>query len=93
MTELKRDPFQIAGPGAGSATSPRLAVVGRGRMGGSLARAAAAAGLEVALAGRDGIPEACSGASAVILCVPDTAIAGVCEELARLDPLPGSWGT
>ena len=80
-----------AGTGTGFPPLPLsaapLAVVGRGRAGGSLARAAELAGIEVRLAGRDEVAEACRGAGAVLLCVPDEAIASVCELIAS-DPPP-----
>jgi predicted short-subunit dehydrogenase-like oxidoreductase (DUF2520 family) len=81
MRELERDSL----PSPLSAAP--LAVVGRGRAGGSLARAAELAGIEVRLAGRDEVAEACRGAGAVLLCVPDEAIASVCELIAS-DPPP-----
>jgi predicted short-subunit dehydrogenase-like oxidoreductase (DUF2520 family) len=81
MRELERDSL----PSPLSAAP--LAVVGRGRAGGSLARAAELAGIEVRLAGRDEVAAACRGAGAVLLCVPDDAIASVCEQLA-VDPPP-----
>jgi predicted short-subunit dehydrogenase-like oxidoreductase (DUF2520 family) len=56
-------------------------VVGRGRVGGSLAAAAQAAGIEVRTAGRDEIAAACEGAGAVLLCVPDAAIAATAGEI------------
>jgi predicted short-subunit dehydrogenase-like oxidoreductase (DUF2520 family) len=81
MRELERDSL----PSPLSAAP--LAVVGRGRAGGSLARAAELAGIEVRVAGRDEVAEACRGAGAVLLCVPDEAIASVCELIAS-DPPP-----
>lgn len=81
MRELERDSL----PSPLSAAP--LAIVGRGRAGGSLARAAELAGIEVRIAGRDEVAEACRGAGAVLLCVPDDAIASVCEQVA-LDPPP-----
>jgi predicted short-subunit dehydrogenase-like oxidoreductase (DUF2520 family) len=75
MRELERDDL----PSPLSATP--LIVVGRGRVGGSLARAAEAAGIEVRVAGRDEIVAACKGAGAVLLCVPDAAIAAVAAEV------------
>jgi predicted short-subunit dehydrogenase-like oxidoreductase (DUF2520 family) len=74
MRELERD----------SLTTPLnvapLVVVGRGRVGGSLARAAELAGLEVRLVSGD---ETIAGTGAVLLCVPDDAIAEVCGRVAR----------
>lgn len=57
-----------------------LAIVGDGRAGGSLARAARAAGIDVRVARRGGVAEACDGAGAALLCVGDDEIAGACEE-------------
>jgi predicted short-subunit dehydrogenase-like oxidoreductase (DUF2520 family) len=95
MRELERDslpsPLSALSEGAPrqsrGATRLKLAVVGRGRAGGSLARAAELAGIEVRVAGRDEVAEACRGAGAVLLCVPDEAIASVCELIAS-DPPP-----
>jgi predicted short-subunit dehydrogenase-like oxidoreductase (DUF2520 family) len=56
-----------------------LVVVGLGRVGRSLAKAAGLAGLAVRGAGRD---EPVDGAAAVLLCVPDDAIAEVCSRIA-----------
>ena len=58
-----------------------LLIVGRGRVGGSLTRAAGAAGLDVHLCSADEADPA--EARAMLLCVPDEAIAAVC---ARLGP-------
>src|SRR5436190_3058127 len=77
MRELERDSL----PSPLSAAP--LVVVGRGRVGGSLARAAEVAGIEVRLAGRD---EPTDGAGAVLICVPDDAIAEVCERIAASAP-------
>jgi predicted short-subunit dehydrogenase-like oxidoreductase (DUF2520 family) len=80
MRELERDPLPSplsAGP---------LVVVGRGRVGGSLSSAAELAGIDVRTAGRD---ERVEGASAVLLCVPDDAIAETCGRIAPLPPLVG----
>jgi predicted short-subunit dehydrogenase-like oxidoreductase (DUF2520 family) len=55
--------------------SPALAIVGAGRVGHAIAGAAAAAGLRVAIADRESLAEACEEAEAVLLCVPDAAIA------------------
>ncbi len=80
MRELERDAL----PSPVNAAS--LAVVGRGRAGRSLARAAELAGVEVRLAGRDDLLDACRGAGAVLLCVPDDAIATACAEIAAVAP-------
>jgi predicted short-subunit dehydrogenase-like oxidoreductase (DUF2520 family) len=80
MRELERDDI----PSPLSAT--KLVVVGRGRVGGSIAKAAELAGLEVRLTSRD---DEIGEAGAVLLCVPDNAIAEACERLAGHAPLIG----
>ena len=75
MRELERDDL----PSPLSATP--LTVVGRGRVGRSLAAAAERAGIEVRLVARDDL-EAIPRRAAVLLCVPDEAIAAVAQELA-----------
>jgi predicted short-subunit dehydrogenase-like oxidoreductase (DUF2520 family) len=72
MRELERETFPS--PLSDALGSAPLAIVGHGRVGGSLARAAKAAGIEVRLAGREDAAEACAGAGAALLCVPDAAI-------------------
>src|SRR4029450_7943383 len=69
MRELERDDF----PSPMSAA--RLVIIGRGRGGHSLARAANGAGIEARLAASDD-PGDCRRA-AVLLSVPDEAIAGL----------------
>ena len=80
MRELERDDL----PTPPSAT--KLVVVGRGRVGGSLAKAAELAGLIVRLANRD---EGIGDAGAVLLCVPDDAISETCERVIGSVPLVG----
>lgn len=58
-------------------TKPNLMIVGRGRVGGSLAAAAEAAG--IATAQED-------GGRAVLLCVPDDAIHDACDRLGERTP-------
>jgi predicted short-subunit dehydrogenase-like oxidoreductase (DUF2520 family) len=65
-----------------------LAIVGRGRVGRSLAAAAERARMDVRLASRDEL-DACRGAGAVLLCVPDSAISDAAAGVARLSPLIG----
>jgi predicted short-subunit dehydrogenase-like oxidoreductase (DUF2520 family) len=77
MRELERDSL----PSPLSATS--LVVVGRGRVGASIAKAAGLAGIDVRLSGRE---QAVDGAGAVLLCVPDDAIAEVCSRIASAAP-------
>ena len=63
-----------------------IAVVGNGRLGASVSRAAKDAGVDVALAGRDDALEACRGAEVALLCVPDAAIPEACESIAEAVP-------
>ena len=79
MRELERDDL----PSPLSATP--LTVVGRGRVGRSLAAAAERSGIEARLVARDDL-EAIPRRSAVLLCVPDDAIAAVAQELAPTQP-------
>jgi predicted short-subunit dehydrogenase-like oxidoreductase (DUF2520 family) len=76
MRELERDDF----PSPLSVSAAPPVIVGRGRVGRSLARAADAAGFRARLAAGDA-PGDCRGA-AVLLCVPDDAIAEVAERIA-----------
>ena len=61
---------------------PALVIIGAGRVGCALARAAAAAGIEARLAGRDDALAAAEEAEAALLCVPDAEIAQACEAIA-----------
>ena len=61
------------------ALAGRVAVVGAGRAGGSVASAARAAGMEVQVGSRELDP---AGASIVLLCVPDDVIREACEAAA-----------
>ncbi len=81
MRELERD---LPSPSATAqqAAIPALAVVGAGRVGSSLAAAAGNAGIGVRLAGRDDAIDACHDADAVLLCVPDGAIARAAVSIA-----------
>jgi predicted short-subunit dehydrogenase-like oxidoreductase (DUF2520 family) len=78
MRELERD--LVPPPDA------TIAIVGRGRVGSSLARVADRAGLDVILAGREDALEACARADVALLCVPDEAIAEACEALGDHTP-------
>jgi predicted short-subunit dehydrogenase-like oxidoreductase (DUF2520 family) len=65
-----------------------LAVVGNGRLGASVWRAAKEVGIDVALAGRDDALEACRGSEVALLCVPDAAIPDAAESIAAaMSPL------
>jgi predicted short-subunit dehydrogenase-like oxidoreductase (DUF2520 family) len=83
MRELERDPTDSFDPAALRAP---LAVVGAGRAGRSLARAALDAGLDVELAGRRDAVAAAEGARVALLCVPDAAIGQACETIAAAIP-------
>jgi predicted short-subunit dehydrogenase-like oxidoreductase (DUF2520 family) len=75
MRELERD--DLPSP----LSDATLVIVGRGRVGRSLARAAELAGIAVRTAGHDQVAEACRGSGAVLLCVPDASIAQVASEV------------
>jgi predicted short-subunit dehydrogenase-like oxidoreductase (DUF2520 family) len=68
------------------ASLPSLAILGSGRVGGSLAGAASAAGLEARLAGRDRVTDACRQSGAALLCVPDESIAKLAAEISAAVP-------
>jgi predicted short-subunit dehydrogenase-like oxidoreductase (DUF2520 family) len=78
MRELERDDL----PSPLSAAKPLL-IVGRGRVGRSLALAAEEAGIPVATAGRDEIAAASSPAGAVLLTVPDGAITTAAADVSE----------
>jgi len=63
-----------------------LTIVGPGRVGTSMARAAATAGSQTVLVGRGEIATACAEAEVVLLCVPDEAIATACEAAVAAAP-------
>jgi predicted short-subunit dehydrogenase-like oxidoreductase (DUF2520 family) len=73
MRELERDDIP-------SPLSTPLTVVGRGRVGSSLAAAAERAGVPVSLVSRDEVASIPTGV-AVLLCVPDDQIAATAERL------------
>jgi predicted short-subunit dehydrogenase-like oxidoreductase (DUF2520 family) len=66
--------------------TPPLALVGTGRVGRALQRAAADVGLDARLAGRDDVLETCSSAGAALLCVPDAAIEDACRTVCAAVP-------
>src|SRR5688572_20317386 len=85
MRELERDLPATALDATPSAPAlvARLIVVGPGRAGSSLAAAAESAGLGVRLLARDDeLPDLDADGTAVLLCVPDAAIAEACDHLA-----------
>jgi predicted short-subunit dehydrogenase-like oxidoreductase (DUF2520 family) len=77
MRELERDDLP-------SPLSAPLALIGRGRVGRSLARAAEAAGIEVTLSPGEGA--AGLAGAAVLLCVPDETIAETAARVADESP-------
>jgi predicted short-subunit dehydrogenase-like oxidoreductase (DUF2520 family) len=84
MRELERE--TLPSPLSDALRGAHLAIVGSGRAGGSLARAAEAAGIEARLAGRKEAAEACAGAGAALLCVPDAAIREAREAIGEAAP-------
>jgi predicted short-subunit dehydrogenase-like oxidoreductase (DUF2520 family) len=86
MRELERDPPDHAPLEAGGFELPALAVIGPGRAGSAIARAAERMGLRVELVGRDRALEACRNAEIALLCVPDSAIAEACATIAPAVP-------
>jgi predicted short-subunit dehydrogenase-like oxidoreductase (DUF2520 family) len=87
MRELERDlPTSSARKRVRDLALPPLVIVGAGRVGNSIHRAAAAAGLEVRLAGRDDALAACRASEAALLCVPDTEIATASAGIAEAAP-------
>jgi predicted short-subunit dehydrogenase-like oxidoreductase (DUF2520 family) len=87
MRELEREhPSHVSDQGA---PSP-ICVIGRGRVGGAVQRAASTAGLECRLVGHDELPQACAEARVALICVPDTAIEQVAATLAGAVP-PLRW--
>src|SRR5436190_13537866 len=64
-----------------------LAIVGTGRAGSSIARAARAAGIDVHRAGREDVLDACRRAEAALLCVPPLRFVGHVSGASGLDAL------
>jgi predicted short-subunit dehydrogenase-like oxidoreductase (DUF2520 family) len=62
---------------------PVLAIIGAGRVGRAIHRAARAEGIDSRLAGRNDAAEACKDAEVALLCVPDGAFEEACETIAR----------
>jgi predicted short-subunit dehydrogenase-like oxidoreductase (DUF2520 family) len=87
MRELERDlPSDADTSLSVREDMPSLAIVGAGRLGGALAKAAREEGLEVALAGRENALDACREAEAALICVPDGAIREVAAHIADAIP-------
>lgn len=82
MRELERNQPRN---GALEAPLPPIALIGNGRLGGAIA-AAAPAGLELTVAGRADLDQACRDAEAALLCVPDGQIPAACEAVAAHVP-------
>ncbi len=78
MRELERDHFD-ATPSSALPFEGRLAILGTGRAGGSIAGAARSAGLDVEADSRE---ISAAGAGAVLICVPDAAIRETCARVA-----------
>lgn len=87
MRELERHPTDTHAPSPGPRRPlPPIVVIGRGRVGGSLASAAAVAGLDVRQVGREDVDAGCAEAEIALICVPDGEIVAVAERIARHAP-------
>jgi predicted short-subunit dehydrogenase-like oxidoreductase (DUF2520 family) len=87
MRELERDlPTTAATLERGRDRLPAVTLIGPGRVGASLARAAAEAGLQARLAGREDALEAAGEAKVALLCVPDAQITPAAEAIAPAVP-------
>ena len=86
VRELERDLPEAPGATAGASPLPSLALIGRGRLGGAIARAAAAARIDLTRGGREDALKACRSAEAALLCVPDAAIPDACATIADAVP-------
>jgi predicted short-subunit dehydrogenase-like oxidoreductase (DUF2520 family) len=82
MRELERDLKRLRD----GAHAVPIAVVGSGRVGRSLARAAIDAGLDASLAGRRDAVAVCERSEIALLCVPDDQIESACETIAVAVP-------
>jgi predicted short-subunit dehydrogenase-like oxidoreductase (DUF2520 family) len=81
MRELERQPSE------NERDIPALAIIGAGRVGRAMHRAAQSEGIDSRLAGRDDALAACEGVEAALLCVPDDAIETACRTIAESDGL------
>jgi predicted short-subunit dehydrogenase-like oxidoreductase (DUF2520 family) len=86
MRELERELPVDAAPDAGTPPFSRLAVIGPGKAGRSIATAAERGGLVVRLAGRTDVVDACRESEIALLCVPDGEIAAACGSAAEAIP-------
>ena len=85
MRELERDLPATSDAAPARVVPARLVIVGAGRAGGAIARAAVAAGIEVEVVGRDGaLSVGDPVTTAVLLCVPDAEIAAASERIAAV---------
>jgi predicted short-subunit dehydrogenase-like oxidoreductase (DUF2520 family) len=82
MRELERDLRRLRD----GAHAVPLAVVGSGRVGRSIARAAIDAGLDASLAGRRDAVAVCERSEVALLCVPDDQIERACETISVAVP-------
>ena len=83
MRELERDLPATTEPAAPDQVAA-FAIVGDGRAGGAIARAARAGGAQVEVLGRSGRPE--GDADTVLLCVPDREVARACDRAREWEP-------
>src|SRR4051812_43101550 len=88
MRELERETL----PTHATPSDATIVVVGRGRVGRSLASAAAAAGLDFRLVAAADAAAECAGADAALLCVPDEAIAATAEAVGTSGSRPALLG-
>jgi predicted short-subunit dehydrogenase-like oxidoreductase (DUF2520 family) len=84
MRELERETL----PTHPTPRDATIVGVGRGRVGRSLASAGAAVGLDLRAVPTADAAVAAAGVDAVLLCVPDEAIAASAELVAQADPAP-----
>jgi predicted short-subunit dehydrogenase-like oxidoreductase (DUF2520 family) len=63
-----------------------LAIVGAGRVGRAIERAAAGAGIDARVAGRRSAVDSCRATRAALLCVPDAEIEAACEVISPAVP-------
>jgi predicted short-subunit dehydrogenase-like oxidoreductase (DUF2520 family) len=88
MRELERDLPDDAGRDTGGEALPPIAIVGAGRVGSAIERAALGSGLRAESAGREASLDAAGRAEVALLCVPDDTIEEACEGLvAAIPPL------
>jgi predicted short-subunit dehydrogenase-like oxidoreductase (DUF2520 family) len=86
MMELERELPSDAARGADPSSFPRVAVIGPGRVGRSIAAGAERAGIDEGLAGRGDYLDAARDADVALLCVPDAEIETSCADLKDAIP-------